>query len=50
MLIFQILAMIVNHLNYAAKYDGTYEEHAATRPRRRQSPAWKAPKAESQSA
>ena len=25
MLIFQILAMIVNHLNYAAKYEGTYE-------------------------
>jgi hypothetical protein len=25
MLIFQIFAMIVNHLNYAAKYEGTYE-------------------------
>ena len=25
MLIFQILAMIVNHLNYAARYEGTYE-------------------------
>jgi hypothetical protein len=35
MLIFNILAMVMNHLNYAGKYEGSYAAPTDTNPRPR---------------